>query len=90
MRNARRSRQLFYAAMTVKGERRLLLGPFAEKAVAETSLHAARELAYLHFEHDTPVHVEVIPVFVPAGTVPPTGELNVLALRIGAPLLTPT
>jgi len=89
MMNARRSRQLFYTATTIDGQDRLLLGPFAEKAVAETSVHAASELAYLRFGPTLTEKVMVRPVFVPAGTAPASGELNAMAVSLAGPMLAP-
>ena len=85
MKGLRRSRHLFYTAAVVEGTERLLLGPFSEKAVAETSLPAARELGYLIFGvHLSPTVKSVRTARV---AVPAAGELNVMAMALAQPIM---
>jgi hypothetical protein len=58
--------------------------------VAETSIPAASELAYLRFGATFATKVKVLPVFVPTGTTPASGELNAMAVSLAGPMLAPT
>lgn len=72
----------YYASTGGVTERRLLLGPFTEKAVAETTRTAAREVEMYAHPSAIRTSIEIIEISLPRGVTPPSGELNDAAVLL--------
>lgn len=72
----------YYASTGDVTERRLLLGPFAEKAVAETTRVAAKEVEMYAHPSAVKATIDIIEISLPRGVKPPSGELNDAAVLL--------